>query len=712
MDLSQGKFVDDTQETILVNDKVVNGYGSDTPAVAKLRYGVSDAPSTYARQMDEVKSFLSDMSDNKNRYISSEEDALAYVAAPQKEMVGSTKQEMKQSNIAGNILSAGATTLTSGYYGAEMAGASLPSWFKNMGLGYKYYADLLFKSEEERRTPEYMAQWAERQKTEDAVVDAVKEIRKRSEEVAGKIGDALGVGEESIGSFIGQTTGSVLTSLGICYLTKNPSLTAATFALPTYGNVLGTSVEKGKDLTTSTGLAVVSGVSTSILENWGLQNLIENITTKTIGAAIAKTMTTESIEEISQQVVEDLPLIFWAKDEQFVNEDGSIKWWNVIKDLASAGFGGALGGAFGAGIGATVTNRQRNNLINNLTKNEKYTRGEAETIVAYLEDGDDAARAKYEETYAQKIGEQKSYEDFIKGVPEIQQAKQVMDSVKEEMSNPENVARVTAETMNEALDPANLPNESLDEYAKMVKDSKEQITQQMEQQAEEERKKYDVRDIVESKGADERTIEATKEAVQSFAESEAEEFGVTPRQAVEGKTLTVANLSDNSGLSQEEKQQILEQSGLSKEETVFAKESGEAPTQEELDEAYAMMEAEKGATVGEDGQLRDENGNVLFQSEISQKKMYHWTPHKFDKFKLSDNDVGIHVGTQEQANKIKEIDGRAGETKEVYIDAKNPLELEDAGMWEANYSFVNQLVDKSILTEDEGKNILTTKKCL
>ena len=72
MDLSQGKFVDDTEETILVKDKVVNGYGSDTPAVAKLRYGVSDAPSTYARQMDEVKSFLSDMSDNKTRYITSE----------------------------------------------------------------------------------------------------------------------------------------------------------------------------------------------------------------------------------------------------------------------------------------------------------------------------------------------------------------------------------------------------------------------------------------------------------------------------------------------------------------------------------------------------------------------------------------------------------------------------------------------------------------
>lgn len=591
MDLSQGKFVDDTEETILVRDKVVNGYGSDTPAVAKLRYGVSDAPSTYARQMDEVKSFLSDMSDNKTRYITSEEDAILYAFAPEdkKDFIGKTKQEIKQSNIAGNILAAGATTLTSGYYGAEMAGASLPTWIKNVGLGYKYYADLLFKSEEERSTPEYMAQWAERQKVEDAVEDSVKEIHKRSEEVAGKIGDALGVGEESIGSFIGQTTGSVLTSLGICYLTKNPSLTAATFALPTYGNVLGTSVEKEKDLTTSTGFALGSGVFTSILERWGLQNLIENITVKTLKAAIAKTMATESIEEVSQQVVEDLPIVLWAKDEQFVNEDGSIKWLSVIKDLASAGFGGALGGAFGAGIGASVVNHQRNNLINKLTKNEKYTRGEAETIVAYLEDGDDAARSKYE----QITDKQKSYEDFIKSVPEIQKAKQVMDSVKEEMSNPDNLAKATAETMNEALDPANLPNESLDEYAKMVKDSSEQITQQMTQQAEEERKKYDVRDIVQEKGSDKRTIEATKEAVQAFAESEAEEFGLTPREVVEGKTITLANLSDNSGLSKEEKQQILEQSGLADEGTVVAKENGKEPTQEEIEEAWDMMKAEK-----------------------------------------------------------------------------------------------------------------------
>lgn len=89
--------------------------------------------------------------------------------------------------------------------------------------------------------------------------------------------------------------------------------------------------------------------------------------------------------------------------------------------------------------------------------------------------------------------------------------------------------------------------------------------------------------------------------------------------------------------------------------------------------------------------------------------MYHWTPYKFDTFKISDNDIGIHVGTEAQAGKIKEADGREGEKKMVSVQPQNSLELEDAGMWQANTSFVSQLVDKGIITEKEGNDILTRK---
>ena len=535
MDLSQGKFVDDTEETILVGDKIVNGYGSDTPHVTKLRYGANDAPSTYARQEEKSFSFFR------------------------------------------NLAAAGATTLTSGWYGVEMAGASTPNFIQNIASGYGYYADLLFKSGEELESPEYMAKWAEREKEEESIVDTVKEIHKRSNEVAGKIGEALGAGEEGWGTFLGQTTGSVLTSLGVCYLTKNPTLTAIAFSMPTYENVLGTSVEKGKDLSTSEGIALASSTATGILERWGFQNLIENVATKTVKGAIAKSIATEGIEEISQQVAEDVPLIFWAEDEQFVDETGKIKWMAVVKDLAAAGFGGALGGGIGGGIGASYVGHKRNKVIKGLMSNGKYTRGEAEAIVSYLETGD-----------------KKDYEDFIKSVPQIGLAKKAMDSVKEDMADPKKVSKAMTESMNDILDPANLPNGSLDDFAKMVKDSKEQLTEQMVKEAEAERKKYDVRDIVQEKGgSDKTTVDATKEAVQAFAESEAEEFGITPRDVVEGKAITLANLTDNSGLSPEEKQQILEQSGLAKEGTVIAKESGEAPTQDELDEAFAMMKEEQ-----------------------------------------------------------------------------------------------------------------------
>ena len=731
MDLSQGKFVDDTDETILVNDKVVNGYGSDTPHVARLRYGVSDAPSTYAKQQEEVGGFLETALKGLSGY--SEKD-IAELAqrnvGKNKSFVTSFMEELNRvspaANVASNIITAGATTATSMYYGAEMAGATLPLWMGDGFLGLSPTLNNIF-NEKENGVQEYISnKLGEQKKKDEAIKETVKEIHKRSNEVAQKIGETLGVGQDSVGAFIGQTTGSVLASLGICYLTKNPALTAAIFALPTYENVLGTSVEQGRDLRTSANIALASATATGFLENWGFQNFIENIATKTVRSAILKTQATETIEEVSQQIAEDIPLIFWAKDKQFVDENGNIKWNAVLVDLASAGFGGWLGGGFGAAGGAVLTQRKINSTIDNLVKTEKYTPGEATTIVQYLFGNDEKARATYEnEVVGKQIGETPTYEEFILANTELKQARNVMDNITQDMSDPQKVESVVDETMNEVLDPVNLPNESLDEYARMVKDSGEQLNAQMLATAKEERSKYDVRDIVKAKGADTRTIDATREAVQSFAEAEAETFGVTPREALEGKTLTVANLADNSGLSPDEKQQILQQSGLANADTVVAKESGVAPTQDEIDEAYAMMESEKeqgyvpneymqeaqnvaqrmneidaeeqangvpeytAPTININGVERpttNSNGNPIAKSEKSLRYFYNWfgdskvvdeqgrplvvyhgTNAEFDTFKKIERGVGYWFGPKQTAEEYaKERYEKFGGEEKIY----------------------------------------------
>ena len=90
--------------------------------------------------------------------------------------------------------------------------------------------------------------------------------------------------------------------------------------------------------------------------------------------------------------------------------------------------------------------------------------------------------------------------------------------------------------------------------------------------------------------------------------------------------------------------------------------------------------------------------------------MKHWTPYKFDKFKLPEIEIGYHVGTEKQAKQIAKQDGRKGKILTTYIRFENALELEDAGHWGANSSFMNQLVEKNIFSKEESDNLLTTKE--
>ncbi len=66
------------------------------------------------------------------------------------------------------------------------------------------------------------------------------------------------------------------------------------------------------------------------------------------------------------------------------------------------------------------------------------------------------------------------------------------------------------------------------------------------------------------------------------------------------------------------------------------------------------------------------------------------------------NELGIHLGSKETADKIGELKGV--ETKKYKVDIKNPIELPDFPRWEA-FVVSRKLKDMGILTENEFEEI-------
>ena len=94
------------------------------------------------------------------------------------------------------------------------------------------------------------------------------------------------------------------------------------------------------------------------------------------------------------------------------------------------------------------------------------------------------------------------------------------------------------------------------------------------------------------------------------------------------------------------------------------------------------------------------------------KVMKHWTPFDFSVFRIPNHDIGFHVGTEEQAKIIEKNDTREGKILDLYVKAKASLELNDVGYWTATTSFLNELVEKNVLGQDDAILILTSDEPL
>lgn len=91
-------------------------------------------------------------------------------------------------------------------------------------------------------------------------------------------------------------------------------------------------------------------------------------------------------------------------------------------------------------------------------------------------------------------------------------------------------------------------------------------------------------------------------------------------------------------------------------------------------------------------------GNQVVDYKGDPITLYHGTNKNFSDFDVTKGEVGIHVGTQDQAISFKNKDG--GRVIKLQVSIKNPIRLPDIGQWDAPY-VIGYLRDANILPKSE-----------
>lgn len=98
------------------------------------------------------------------------------------------------------------------------------------------------------------------------------------------------------------------------------------------------------------------------------------------------------------------------------------------------------------------------------------------------------------------------------------------------------------------------------------------------------------------------------------------------------------------------------------------------------------------------------SASKVTNEEGEPETVYHWTPHKFDRFRTSGrNGLGAHFGSKEQAERRQgKVDRNGGRFIEVNLNIKNPLRLKDHGNWGFyGTGLKDELVKKGIISKKD-----------
>lgn len=140
---------------------------------------------------------------------------------------------------------------------------------------------------------------------------------------------------------LGRAGGSLLSSLGLTFITKNPSVVAGAFGASQFGSINKELRERGVDIDRALAISTGLGLAEGALERVGLHLWFENAATKKISTYLLKQGATEFTQEASQTAVEEVSMKLLG--------ERNTEWFDIVKNVI---YSGVIGGITGIGGGA------------------------------------------------------------------------------------------------------------------------------------------------------------------------------------------------------------------------------------------------------------------------------------------------------------------------------------------------------------------------
>lgn len=308
---------------------------------------------------------------------------------------------------------------------------------------------------------------------------------------------------------LGRAGGSLLSSLGLTFITKNPSVVAGAFGASQFGSINKELRERGVDIDRALAISTGLGLAEGALERVGLHLWFENAATKKISTYLLKQGATEFTQEASQTAVEEVSMKLLG--------ERNTEWFDIVKNVI---YSGVIGGITGIGGGAV-----------SIPSTEAFKQQAKEKLV---EKG-------FTEEKAQQLVDDAAY------------------------SNDE-ARRDLLELVNKEADQSTLLNGS---YEDDVKAFAEAMQQDIVSEA------FDIKQELKEKamtegGLDEETAEVASTLVENFTKAVYNKTGITPRDLMDEKGLT---LIDESYPSPQD--EVINESELTEEEIARLKQSEE-----------------------------------------------------------------------------------------------------------------------------------------
>lgn len=215
---------------------------------------------------------------------------------------------------------------------------------------------------------------------------------------------------------LGRAGGSLLSSLGLTFITKNPSVVAGAFGASQFGSINKELRERGVDIDRALAISTGLGLAEGSLERVGLHLWFENAATKKISTYLLKQGATEFTQEASQTAVEEVSMKLLG--------ERNTEWFDIVKNVIYSGIIGGITGIGGGAVSIPSTEAFKQQAKEKLVE-KGFTEEKAQQLVDDAAYSNDEARRDLLELVNKEADQSTllngSYEDDVKAFAEAMQ---------------------------------------------------------------------------------------------------------------------------------------------------------------------------------------------------------------------------------------------------------------------------------------------------